>query len=172
MGNRLSLEPAIFAQRIPDSPATISREYPVLHIMHERGVMERSRTATVALFLLFGVVGACKGGELAYVCTVEHVYNVSDYGKLIESELDEEMEGARFAISRSDGKILGEVLTTSLADSTRVVSRGSHSNSFMTIADFGEKFQSLEVQEFREGERKPFVALAMGGAGIVTGFCR
>jgi hypothetical protein len=113
-----------------------------------------------------------QGGELAYVCTVEHVYGVSDYGELVESELDGELEGARFAASRLDGKILGEVLATPLAESTRVVDRGSSSNSFKAIADFGDQFQSLEVQESGEGERKPFVALSMGGAGIVTGVCR
>jgi hypothetical protein len=113
-----------------------------------------------------------QGGELAYVCTVEHVYGVSDYGKLIESALDDELEGARFAVSRLDGKILGEVLATPLAESTRVVNRGSISNSFKAIADFGEAFQSLEVHESGEGERKPFVALSMGGPGVVTGVCR
>ena len=140
--------------------------------MHERGVMKRIEKTTAAVLLLIAVFSTCKGGELAYVCTVEHVYNVSDYGKLIESELDDEMEGARFAVSRLDGKILGEVLATPLAESTRVVNRGSASNSFKAVADFGDRVQSLEVQEFHEGERKPFVLLSMGGAGIVTGVCR
>ena len=82
------------------------------------------------------------------------------------------MEGARFAVSRLDGKILGEVLASPSAESTRVVNRGSRSSSFKAIADLGNRFQSLEVQEFRDGERKPFVALSMGGAGIVSGVCR
>ena len=134
--------------------------------------MERIAKTTAAVLLLTAVFSTCKGGELAYVCTVEHVYNVSDYGKLIESELDDEMEGARFAVSRLDGKILGEVLATPLAESTRVLNRGSASSSFKAIADFGDRVQSLEVQEFHGGERKPFVVLSMGGAGIVTGVCR
>jgi hypothetical protein len=127
---------------------------------------------SITLPILLAVWGIAQGGELAYVCTVEHVYDVSDYGKLVESELDDEMEGARFAVSRLDGKILGEVLATLSAESTHVVDGGSHNNSFKAIADFGDQFQSLEVQEFREGQRKPFVALSMGGAGIVTGVCR
>jgi len=32
--------------------------------------------------------------------------------------------------------------------------------------------QLLEIQEFRHGESKPFVAISMGGAGIVTGLCK
>ena len=134
--------------------------------------MSRITRLSITVPILLAVWGIPEGGELAYVCTVEHVYSVSDYGKLIESELDDEMEGTRFAVSRLDGKILGEVLATPLAESTRVVDRGSRSNSFKAIADFGDQFQSLEVEEFREGERKPFVALSMGGAGIVTGICR
>ena len=134
--------------------------------------MSRITRLSITVPILLAVWGIPEGGELAYVCTVEHVYSVSDYGKLIESELDDEMEGTRFAVSRLDGKILGEVLATPLAASTRVVNPGARSNSFKAIADFGDQFQSLEVEEFREGERKPFVALSMGGAGIVTGICR
>ena len=134
--------------------------------------MSRIIRLCITATTLLAVWGVSEGGELAYVCVVEHVYDVSAYGKLIESELDDEMEGARFAVSRLDGKILGEVLATPLAESTRVVNRGSGGNSFKAIADFGDQFQSLEVQEFREGERKPFVASSMGKAGIVTGVCR
>jgi hypothetical protein len=134
--------------------------------------MPRIIRISVTVPMLLAVWGIPDAGELAYVCTVEHVYQVSDYGKLIESEFDDEMGGARFAVSRLDGKILGEVLATPLAESTRVVNRGSASNSFQAVADFGDQFQSLEVQEFREGERKPFVASSMGGFGIVSGVCR
>jgi len=127
---------------------------------------------SAATFSLFAFCVPSLGGELAYVCTVEHVYKVSAYGKLIASELDDEMEGARFAVSREDGKILGEVLTTPSAKSTRVVDRGSRSNSFKAVADFGDQFQIIEVQESHEGETKPFVAASMGGAGIISGVCR
>jgi len=134
--------------------------------------MSRITQLSIAVPILLAVWGVSEGGELAYVCTVEHVYKASDYGKLIASEIDDEMEGARFAVSRLDGKILGEVLATPSAESTRVVDRGSRSNSFKAVADFGDKFQILEVQEPREGERKPFVASSMGGVGIVSGVCR
>ena len=134
--------------------------------------MPRIIRISVTVPMLLAVWGISEAGELAYVFTVEHVYKVSAYGKLVESEFDDEMEGARFAVSRIDGKILGEVLATPLAESTRVVNRGSGGYSFKAIADFGDQFQSLEVQEFREGERKPFVASSMGGVGIATGVCR
>lgn len=134
--------------------------------------MSRMMRLPITVSLLLAVWAIPEGGELAYVCTVESVYGLSDYGELLASELDDEMEGRRFAVSRLDGTILGEVLATPSAESTRVVNRGSSTESFKAIADFSDQFQSLEVQEFRDGERKPFVALSMGGVGIVTGVCR
>jgi len=134
--------------------------------------MSRITRLSISVPALLAVWGVSEAGELAYVCTVEHVYSVSDYGALIDSELHDQMQGARFAVSRLDGKILGEVLATPSAESTRVVNRGSRSDSFMAVADFGDRFQSLEVRAFREGERKPFVASSTGPAGIVTGVCR
>lgn len=134
--------------------------------------MSRTTRLSIAVPLLLAAWNAVEAGEHAYVCTVEHTYAVSDYGKLTESELHNQMEGARFAVSRLDGKILGEVLATPTAESTRVLDRGSSSESFKAVADFGNRFQSLEVQEFHAGERKPFVALSMGTVGIVSGFCR
>ena len=134
--------------------------------------MSRTIRLCITVTTLLAVWGVSEGGELAYVCVVEHVYDVSAYGKLTESELDDEMEGARFAVSRLDGKILGEVLATPSAESTRVVDGGSRGDSFKAVADFGDRFQTLEVQAFPEGERKAFVASSMGAAGIVTGVCR
>jgi hypothetical protein len=134
--------------------------------------MSRIIRLSITVPILLAIWGVSEGGEIAYVCTVAHVYKMSDHGKLIESEFDDEIEGARFAVSRLGGKIPGEVLATPSAESTRVVNHRSGSNSFKAVADFGDQFQSLEVQEFREGERKPFVASSMGGVGIATGVCR
>ena len=82
------------------------------------------------------------------------------------------MKGSIFTVSRSTGEIVGKVVPTLMAKSTRVVSKGSKENSFKTVADFGEQYQLLEIQEFRESTVKPFVASSMGGAGIVTGLCK
>jgi hypothetical protein len=152
-----SCDPAIFPEtgRLTQAGTTMSAKI--------------QRSIAAPLLAVWGFAG---GGELAYVCTVEQVYNVSNYGQLIESELGDKLEGKRFAVSRVDGKILGEVLDTPSAESTQVVDRGSGNHSFKAVANFGDRFQSLEVQEFREGERKPFVASSMGGIGIVTGVCR
>ena len=64
-----------------------------------------------------------------------------------------------------------------MAEKTWVVTFGSVENSFKAAAEFevaqgNRQIQVIEVQEFRRASVKPFVALSMGGAGIVTGLCR
>ena len=72
--------------------------------------MSRITRLSIAVLILLAFWGVSESGELAYVCTVEHVYNVSNYGKLIESELNDKLEGTRFAVSRVDGKGDGQIL--------------------------------------------------------------
>ena len=78
--------------------------------------------------------------------------------------------------------------TPSEANSTKVINKGNESWSFKSIAEFDAvnkpfssgmedavstaSFQLLEIQEFIEGDVKPFVAMSMGGTGIVTGVCK
>ena len=81
------------------------------------------------------------------------------------------MKGSQFSVSRVTGEIIGEVVPTLMAKSTRVVNKGTTENSFKAIADFGAQYQLIEIQEFRTENIKPFVASSMGGAGIVTGTC-
>ncbi|WP_372694751.1 hypothetical protein [Immundisolibacter sp.] len=82
------------------------------------------------------------------------------------------MKAGSFSVSRVTGEIIGDVVPTPMAKSTRVVNKGTKENSFKAVADFGEQYQLIEVQEFVTGEVKPFVASSMGGAGIVTGTCK
>jgi len=121
---------------------------------------------------LLAVAGVARAGPLAYTCTVTHVYTVNDSGAIEVSGFEKEMKGSTFSVSRVTGEIIGEVVPTLLAKSTRVVNKGTKENAFKAVADFGEQYQLLEVQEFKTGEVKPFVAVSMGGAGIVTGTCK
>ena len=77
-----------------------------------------------------------------------------------------------FTVSRVTGEVVGAVLPTFVAKAVRVINRGSTENSFKTLADFDGQIQVLEVQEFRQGGIKPFIATSMGGAGVVTGNCK
>ncbi|MBW1994378.1 MAG: hypothetical protein JRI77_07985 [Deltaproteobacteria bacterium] len=111
-------------------------------------------------------------GELTYECVIKHVYVLNDSGRLETSAFENQFKGGSFSVSRETGKILGETLTTAVAKGTRVVNHGDKENSFRAVADFGERLQLIEIQEFKQGKAKPFVASSMGGAGIVTGLCK
>ena len=117
------------------------------------------------------VIPSADSAPLAYACTVKRVYDVDDTGSLRSSAWEPTMSQSTFSISRQTGKIVGQVLPTLLADSTRVLNVGGGEHSFKAIADFKGQVQVIEVEEFRNGEAKPFVAMSMGGAGIVTGTC-
>ncbi len=122
--------------------------------------------------ILFFISESVAAGELAYTCEVMQVYDLSENGTLEISRFEKGMKGSSFSVSRVTGKIIGEVVPTLFAKSTRVVNKGSTENSFKAVADFGKQFQILEVQEFRSGPIKPFIATSLGGAGIVTGTCK
>lgn len=122
--------------------------------------------------LLLTIGSSAAAGDLTYTCVVVHVFDLSESGSLETSSFENTMKGSAFTVSRQTGEIFGQVVPTSRAKYTRVVNSGSKDNSFKAVADFGEQYQILEVQEFRNGSVKPFVSSSMGGAGIVTGVCK
>ena len=124
------------------------------------------------LLLILSTPVSAIAGALSYTCEVKHVYDLSEKGSLKTSAWEKELKESTFTVSRTTGEIVGKAIPTLMAKSARIVNNGSKENSFKTVADFGEQYQLLEVQEFREGTVKPFVASSMGGAGIVTGLCR
>ena len=126
--------------------------------------------------------------ELAYNCKVIHVYELEDDGSLGTSNWEEEFKDSEFSVSRITGEIIGTVIPTLLANSTKVINKGNQQYSFKSISEFDAvkkplssgsedaehtaSIQLLEVQEFKEGVKKPFIASSMGGAGVVTGICK
>jgi hypothetical protein len=133
----------------------------------------------IGLFCALSVLGASNtvSAPLSYTCDVAHVYDLSREGKIETSSWETQMKGSSFSVSRSTGEITGEVVPTLMAEKTWVVTLGSGENSFKAAAEFvvaqgNRQIQVIEVQEFRASSVKPFVALSMGGAGIVTGVCR
>lgn len=125
----------------------------------------------IIILLLFATTPSL-AGNFAYTCEIVHIYDISDTGEIKLSGFDESLKGGTFEVSRVNGEIIGSSITTNLANSTRVVSFGSTGFSFRALAEFDNSVQILEVKEFIKGEIKPFVALSMGGAGIVTGTCK
>lgn len=133
--------------------------------------MIRANRPLFVIFFFFTNAYAM-AGELSYTCEVTHIYKLSNDGSLAISPFEKQMKGSSFSVSRASGEIVGEVIPTLRAKSTKVVNPGSGKNSFKAVADFGNQFQIIEVQEFRKGNLKPFVSSSMGGAGIVTGSCK
>lgn len=129
------------------------------------------RVATLASIALCSAFAAV-AGDHEYACRVLQVYDLAADGHLASSAWDASLKDGSFTVSRDTGDIVGQVLPTALAKSVRVVNRGSKQNAFKAVADFGEQIQIIEIQEFRDGPVKPFVAASMGGAGIVSGVCR
>jgi hypothetical protein len=140
--------------------------------------MTRTSHVAFAVLLLFTCCAA-SAGDFAYACEVTHVYSLANSGSLETLPvLEKIMKENSFSVSRETGALTGNstTLDTSLAKSTRVISRGSKENSFTAVADFGafangtHPYQYIQIQEFLAGAAKPFVV--MGTVGIVTGICK
>lgn len=109
--------------------------------------------------------------EAKYNCTIKDVYTLGDDASLQKSGFQPQFEGSEFSVVKETGEINGQTLTTKLANSTKVINPGSSENSYKSIAEFNGQFQIIEIQVFKQGKLKPFIASSMGGAGIVTGVC-
>lgn len=128
--------------------------------------------AIISFCILFISCHNSIAGDLAYTCKVIHVYELDADGSLRSSNWEKQFRGSEFSVSRVTGEIIGEVVPTLMARSTKVINKGNKEYSFKSISDFENQVQLLEIKEFTQGEKKPFVAMSMGGAGIVTGLCR
>jgi hypothetical protein len=137
-------------------------------------------------FCLFSLSTISFSGELSYTCKILHVYDLDDKGFLRTSGWEKQFENSEFSVSRVTGEIIGKVLPTLLANSTKVINKGNKEWSFASIADFDivnkplssgsedkkstASIQLLEVEEFHKGDSKPFFAVTL--SGIVTGLCK
>ena len=111
-------------------------------------------------------------GSDSYSCRIIHTYDTTDDGLLRTSGFHDSFKGGEFTVLKSTGAISGDTLTTLRAVRTQVINYGSGGNSFKAVAYFDGQVQVIEVQEFKGGAEKPFIAISMGGAGIVTGMCK
>ena len=126
------------------------------------------------LFVLFGNVSIALA--YSYVCEIEYVYDLADNNSLKVSSLEKQYKGKMFSISRVDGDIGGDdVIPALLPRSSKMLHLGTGRHSFQALAKhiIGRQmqFQLIEILEFKEGKRKPFVITYMNGSGIVTGNC-
>ena len=132
--------------------------------------MRKVQSSLIFLFLVL-LSAVSEAGGLSYDCVIKNVYGIDGAGALKASSMQHQFEGNKFSVSRETGRIIGQTLTTDIAKKVRVVNAGSDHNSFKAIAEFEGQIQVVEIQEFKKGAKKPFVATSMGGAGIVSGVC-
>jgi hypothetical protein len=114
--------------------------------------------------------------EATYDCVVKQIYTLEHDGELRLSNYSAQAKGDHFVVSRTTGQIVGSWLTTAKATSAEALREGDdHDWSFQVLARFdvgpNHNAQVIEIRGWAEGPRKPFVAAAFGGAGIITGFC-
>jgi hypothetical protein len=114
--------------------------------------------------------------EASYDCEVHNMYVLGEDGALRHSNYSDQARGDRFVVSRATGQVIGSWLPTANATSVEVLRQGDDASwGFESFARFdvgpNHTVQVINVRQFHEGPKKPFVAAAFGGAGIVTGFC-
>ena len=155
---------------------------------HGRKEMKTTHLSVIIFIVLSISCNISFAGNVLYECRVKNIYGLEDDGSLKISLWRKELKDIDFVVSRATGEIDGKYISTIMANSTKVINKGNESWSFKSIAEFDAvnkpfssgmedavstaSFQLLEIQEFIEGDVKPFVAMSMGGTGIVTGVCK
>ena len=125
----------------------------------------------IAFFVLLVVSFNAVAGEL-YTCKILNVCELAGYGSLKHSDLEKQFKDSEFIISRATGDIIEVVVPTLLPGSTKIVIKGNDENPFRSVAEIRDGVQVIEIDESVPDEEKPFIAVTIGGAEIVTGLCK
>jgi len=115
---------------------------------------------------------AAHAGKYTYECEIKQLYDIDDAGSLQISAEQGAIVDRKFTVSRISGEIQSETLSSIPSTNTHVMIYGSNEYSFKSVAAYHGQYQLLEVLEFREGIKKPFILSSMDRAVIVTGLCR
>ena len=126
----------------------------------------------IAIFVLLVVSFNAVAGELTYTCKIINVYELANNGFLKHSDLEKQFKDSEFIISRATGDIIGVAAPTLLPGSTKIVIKGNDENPFRSVAEIRDGVQVIEIDESVPDKEKPFIAVSIGGAEIVTGLCK
>ncbi|MCZ8131602.1 MAG: hypothetical protein O9284_09920 [Steroidobacteraceae bacterium] len=99
------------------------------------------------------------GGRESYHCSVSELYELQSDGKMGKSPWNSRREPIKFSVDRLDGRIIGgNLFANSTAQSVRVLNRGDSEWGFKVVTVWSElrEFQTLIVNEFVSGPKKPF----------------
>jgi hypothetical protein len=123
---------------------------------------------------IFFYPNAVHAGSDGYICTVAALSRLADDGTLSRKANDaanDPIIGKVFIVDRDIGKIIGNHINSRGFD-TKVLDRGSDQQSCKVLTTNPLGFlhvKYLEIQEFHEGPRKPF--LLVDGSAVYSGTC-
>lgn len=129
----------------------------------------------IALLAACLATSSATGGLWTYQCEIKQQMEGKDDGTVETPQLPW-LIGARFAIERKSGRIVGpESSMWTFADSEfQVLASGNEGNSFISTASSpsaggGVHLTVINVREYASGRRKPFTA--MSGSTVYAGLC-
>ena len=128
---------------------------------------------TVVLLLSISLIAsATLAAEERYLCTIERAYSLGPSGLSRNRRLMADLVTTSFEIDRRTGAVTGSRLEN-LRDNPIVVAPGDNENSFQAYwivrGLSGARVRFIEVQEYVEGQSKPFRAVVQNWT--YTGSC-
>ena len=125
---------------------------------------------TVIAVLFAGIAQVALAGDYSYFCTINNVYQLGDDGLItLSASHTKIMRNERFSVDRRTGVIVGERIPAFRATKHEVLFPGRDGNSFKSYFQDYNFVSYLEVYEYRQGTRKPFVL--HDSINIYAGFC-
>ncbi len=133
--------------------------------------------ASAAVLVSFAQIAAAN----SYRCTFTEVFTVSPAGDREENALRDYLLSQVAVVDRKTGKVFHPEFGNEFYKERKILDSGSKDSSFKVIALSGQNstradgqlFQNVsyfQINEYIEGQDKPFVAVAGGTIGI--GFCK
>lgn len=130
---------------------------------------------SIMLIVIFCAINTTCAGEIGYMCTVETELHLNDDGSL-STYPNPLALGEQFAVDRQSGTLI-EKNTSFFVSANSIIKVLSHGNSesyfvatyALPATDKGIFYTVLRVQEFADGNKKPF--LLSSGGSVYAGTC-
>lgn len=117
----------------------------------------------VSCVLLLAVTTAVHA-QTDYRCVIERVEHMNNASSSVTEMFDRVYIGKEFTVERRTGLMVGVLKNSSASTTPEIVDAGSKENSFKVVsivragdAGPGSAVVLLTVEEFAEGEKKPFL---------------
>lgn len=129
------------------------------------------KTALVLCFIFWTL--NVNAGSYEYQCSVQQAAEVDVAGKMKTYKPSPQLI---FSVSRRTGTIIGAPFSNTISPSTttvQVIDYGGKEQSFKVLSVYKGTFTNADyliIEEFTEGQEKPFRGMAM--SSIYTGTCK